>query len=249
MKLSVYFTPQGIAPAALTGKPAVVIDVFRATTTIVAALAAGARVILPAESSDEALKIAANLEKGARLLAGERRCERIPGFDLGNSPLEMTPEAVGGKTVVMTTTNGTPAFGAAEAARPVYVGAITNQSAVAAAARAALGEAGELSIVCAGRERLFALEDAYLAGRIAIAALAGRSRARGAVEVNDAATAAMELVRRFAGKWKGIISSGAAARELLRLKFKADVAAATETDRHDIVPVYADRRITIPARG
>jgi len=249
MKLFAYFTPQGITPAALTGKPAVVIDVFRATTTMVAALASGAKVILPAESSEDALKIAANLEKGARLLAGERRCERIPGFDLGNSPLEMTPGAVGGRTLVMTTTNGTPAFGASESARPVFVGAITNLSAVAAAARAALDEAGELHLVCAGREKLFALEDAYLAGRLAIAALAGKSRSRSAVDLNDAATAAMELVRRMGTKWKGVITAGAAARELVRLKFKADVVAATEVDRHDIVPVYADRRITIPVRG
>jgi 2-phosphosulfolactate phosphatase len=250
MKLAVYFTPPAAgAPVAFAGKPAVVIDVFRATTTIVSAMANGARVILPAESSEEALKVAQNLERGERLLAGERRCERIPGFDLGNSPLEMTPEAVRGKTLIMATTNGTPAFRASDSGRPVFVAAITNLSAVGAAARAALEEAGELHIVCAGRERLFALEDAYLAGRLVMAATTGRGGARKGLELNDAAKAAVDLVRRWGTRWKTAIAGGAAARELQRLKFKADVLAATEVDRHAIVPVYADRRITVPNRG
>jgi 2-phosphosulfolactate phosphatase len=249
MKLSVYFTPLGVQPAMLAGKPVVVIDVFRATTTIVAARANGARVVLPAESSEEALKIAQHLEKNARLLTGERRCVRIPGFDLGNSPLEMTADAVAGKTIVMATTNGTPAFRAAEAGRPVFVAALTNLSAVAAAARTKFEETGELHIVCSGRERLFALEDAYLAGRLVQAATAGKSRSRKAVDLNDAAIASVELVRRYGDKWQKLLSDGAAARELLGLKFKADVVAAMEIDRYDIVPVCADRRISVPARG
>src|SRR5215472_1253823 len=129
MKVSVYFTPLGLTPAAVAGKPVIVLDVLRATTTIVEALANGAKAVLPAASSEEALKVAQNFERKERLLAGERRCVRIPGFDLGNSPLEMSPEIVSGKTIVLSTTNGTPALVASDPGRPVIVGAVTNFSA------------------------------------------------------------------------------------------------------------------------
>ena len=110
MKLTINFTPLGLKPQDITGKPVLVIDVLRCTTTIVEALANGARAVLPTATAEDALRIAQNLEKDAVLLSCERRLETIPGFALGNSPLEMTPEVVEGKTIVMATTNGTGAI-------------------------------------------------------------------------------------------------------------------------------------------
>jgi 2-phosphosulfolactate phosphatase len=249
MKLSVHFTPSGVTPATLAGKPVIVLDILRATTTIVAALANGARAVLPAPTADEALRIAQNLEKRDRLLAGERRCLPIPGFDLGNSPLEMTPRAVAGKTIILATTNGTPALAAADPARLVIVAAVTNFSAAAAAGRAAFEDAGELHVVCAGRERQFAIEDAYVAGRFAKAILAGKRRSRRDLELNDSAVVALALVKQYGARWSVPITAGAAARDLLRLRFKPDVQAAAQADLHDIVPVYDDRRVTVSTRG
>jgi 2-phosphosulfolactate phosphatase len=245
MKLHVYFTPLGLTPAAITGQPVIVLDILRATTTIVAALANGAKAVVPTASSEEALKVAPKFERKERLLAGERRCVRIPGFDLGNSPLEMTTEAVAGRTIILSTTNGTPALAAAETGRPVIVGAVTNFSAAARAARKAVDEHDALVIICSGKEKFFAIEDAYVAGRFAQAVLSGRSRAKNAHDLNDGALAAIELVRRYGTDWKTPISAGAAARDLFALKFKADVAAAAEPDRYDIVPIYRDKRITL----
>jgi 2-phosphosulfolactate phosphatase len=249
MKLSVYFTPLGLTPAAVSGKPVIVLDILRATTTIVAALANGAKAVLPTASSDEALTVAQNIDRKDRLLTGERRCVRIEGFDLGNSPLEMTAEAVAGKTLIVATTNGTPALVAAETGRPVIVGAITNFTAAVKIAREAVDRQEEISIICSGKEKFFALEDAYVAGRYAQALLAGRSRAKNAHQLNDGAIAAIELVRRYGTDWKKPIMESAAARDLLALKFKPDVLAAVEVDRYDIVPVYKDRRITMLPRG
>src|SRR6266480_4475391 len=116
MKIDVYFTPLGLTAGELTGRAAVVIDVLRATSTIVTALAAGAKAIVPAASSEEVVRLTANLEKNGIVLAGERRLVKIEGFNLGNSPREMTREAVGGKTVFLATTNGTPALLAARGA-------------------------------------------------------------------------------------------------------------------------------------
>jgi 2-phosphosulfolactate phosphatase len=241
MKLSVYFTPLGVTPADIAGKPVIVIDILRATTSIVAALANGAKAVVPAGATDEAIRIAQNLEKDGVLLAGERRYERISGFALGNSPGEMTAAAVGGKTLVMSTTNGTPAIQAAEGGHPVLIGAATNFAAIVERARPLVEEAGALAILCAGRERGFALEDAYAAGRFAHALIPPGMRRR--VVLNDAAIAALELIKRYGDRWKRAVSASSAAHELIQKGFKADVLAATECDRYDLVPVYADRRI------
>jgi 2-phosphosulfolactate phosphatase len=244
MRLSVYFTPLGIENQAIAGKPVLVLDVLRATTSIVAALSNGARSVAPAESPDEALRLAANLERDTVLLAGERNMAKVEGFDLGNSPLEMTREAVAGKTLVMATTNGTPALLATEAAGTVLVAAVTNFSAVAARARELAAEHGELVILCAGRRRMFALEDAYTAGRFAAALLPGG--ARRSAELNDAAIAALQLVRRFGDRWRRAIGASAAARDLKQLGFKDDLHAATELDTHDVLPLYSERLVTLP---
>lgn len=247
MKLAVHFTPLGVTPTMIAGRPVLVVDILRATTTMVAALASGARAILPAASAEDALKLAQNLERGDVLLVGERRLERIPGFALGNSPLEMSPEVVGRKRLVMATTNGTPALLAAEPGRPVIVGAAVNFRAAAAAAWRAFEESGQLTILCAGRERMFALEDAYAAGRFAQAIVPAKLRR--SLELNDAAIAARELVRRYGARWKAAVGASVAARELKANGFRADVQAAVEADRYDFAPVYVDRHVVVSERG
>jgi 2-phosphosulfolactate phosphatase len=244
MKLTINFTPLGLKAQDITGKPVLVIDVLRCTTTIVEALANGARAVLPTATAEDALRLAQNLEKDAVLLCGERKMDRIPGFALGNSPLEMTAEAVTDKTIVMATTNGTVAIAATEPASPVIIGAVTNFTAAAAAARAALEEHGEITILCSGRERSFALEDAYVAGRFAQVLIPGQ--ARRSADLNDAAIAALELVRRYGDKWKGAIAASTAARALKAAGLKADIAAATEVDQHAIVPLYRERMVKLP---
>ncbi len=247
MKLSVRFTPVGVNAGALAGRPVLVIDILRATTTMVAALGAGAKAILPAAGAEDALKLAQNLKGGDVLLAGERRAERIPGFALGNSPLEMTPAVVAGKTLVMTTTNGIQAVLAAEGGRPVLMGAAVNFTAAVAAARGAFEQAGELTILCAGREQGFALEDAYAAGRFVEAIVPGKLRRT--LEANDAVVAAREMVRKFGDSWQKAVRASAHARFLKTRGFDQDVAFATQQDASDVVPAYADHRITVAGRG
>lgn len=245
MKLSVYFTPLGITNHAVVGIPVVVLDVLRATSSIVAAMANGARAVVPVATADDALRVAKNLERDDVLLAGERGYHRIEGFALGNSPLEMTPEAVAGKTLVMATTNGTGALVAAEPGRPVLVGAITNFSALVARVREELDTSGAVTILCAGRERMFSLEDAYAAGRVVQALLPGGKRV--GAELNDASIAALALVRSYGDKWKRAVVASAAARNLKEIGYRADVEAATEADIYDVVPVYSERIVKVPA--
>jgi 2-phosphosulfolactate phosphatase len=242
MKLSVYFTSEELKQNDVSGRPVLVVDVLRASTTIVTALGNGAKAVIPAETAADAIQLANNLNRDDLLLTGEQGSERIEGFQCGNSPLEMTPDTVKDMTLVMTTTNGTQALLAAEAGEPVFVGSVINFSAAAAAAKAAFEATGELIILCGGRERRFAMEDAYVAGRFAREILP--SRQRGA-EIDDAAIAALQLVRRYGEKWKTAVNASAAARRLKELGMGKDVNAATEVDQFDIVPQYAERQVKV----
>jgi 2-phosphosulfolactate phosphatase len=244
VSVDVAFTPLGLPPADVAGRTVVVVDVLRATTTIAAALHHGARAVIVAAETDEAITLAQSLDKRDVLLAGERHCVPIPGFHLGNSPREMTPSAVGGKTLVMTTTNGTRALLATGGAHEVLVGAAVNLSAVGERVRLAVEAGRGVLILCAGREHGFGMDDAYLAGRLVIEAMHGRRLRKG---LNDAAIVSVDLVRRYGDRIDRALALSAAGRELTRLGFAADLEAAAAVDAHPVLPIYHDRRVTLTA--
>jgi 2-phosphosulfolactate phosphatase len=157
-------------PGATAGGIAVVIDVLRASTTIVTALAHGAALVLPRGSIAEARATAA--ARAGALLGGERGGIKIAGFDLGNSPAEYTADRVAGRPVVITTTNGTAALAACHEAVDVLVGAIVNRTVVAVTARRLAGERGctAIHLVCAGTDGHVTEEDVLAAGAILDAA-------------------------------------------------------------------------------
>lgn len=155
---------------ATSGHVAIMIDVLRASTTMITALANGAVAILPTRSIDEARRLAAG--RTGALLGGERGGVRIEGFDLGNSPLEYSTDRVKHKTIVMTTTNGTEAIAACGNAAEVLVGGIVNRSSVADVARRLAVERGcdTVDLVCAGTDGGVTEEDLLAAGAILDAA-------------------------------------------------------------------------------
>lgn len=159
----------GMPAGACAGGIAVVLDVLRASTTIITALAHGAGWVLPVLSIDEA-RTAARTD--AALLGGERGGRRLEGFDLGNSPLEYTAARIAGRPVVITTTNGTAALHACADASAVLIGAIINRTAVAATARRLADEqgGGAIHLVCAGTDGAVTEEDLLGAGAILDAA-------------------------------------------------------------------------------
>lgn len=243
MRIDVAFTPAGLSRIEVAGRTVFVIDVLRATTTMCAALANGARACIPVSTIDDAMRLATTLERREILLAGERGAVRIDGFDLGNSPLEMTENVVRGKTVIMTTTNGTAALLATGLAAGVFIAAGVNLSVAAARAREVLAETDDLLVLCAGREGEFGLDDAYTAGRLLLGALAGKKPRQG---VNDAAQVCIDLARRYS-TWMRPLLSARAGRELVRLGFRDDVVLAATQDRYPLLPHFADRRITVRA--
>jgi len=162
--IHVHLLPALIPPGALRGGVAVVIDVLRATTAMVHALAAGCVAIVPCGEVDEARRIAASLAPGSALLGGERQGLPIEGFDLGNSPGAYTPEVCRGKTLVITTTNGTRAILASLEADRVLIAGFVNLSATVAALMA---DGRPVHLVCSGTEGQISLEDTLLAGELA----------------------------------------------------------------------------------
>src|SRR6266480_3630365 len=239
MKIDVHFTPLGLGAGDLAGRGVVVIDALRATTTIITALANGAKAVIPAATSEEAVRLASNLEKDGVLLAGERRSVRIEGFALGNSPREMVPAAVAGKTIVLATTNGTPALVAAQGGEPVLVGAPVNFKALVERVRALFLAAGADDHQIARLEKQFAIEDAYTAGRLIKAVKKGLRK----LALNDAARTALALTDELTS-WQEALEDSEAAHQLADVDLSEDVAFAAQADRFGVVPVYADRRIT-----
>src|SRR5207244_5292597 len=103
MKIDVHFTPLGLAAGDLAGHGVVVIDALRATTTVITALANGAKAVIPAASSEEAVRLASNLEKDGVVLAGERKSVKIEGFGMGDTPSGMLAAAEGCMMIGRTT--------------------------------------------------------------------------------------------------------------------------------------------------
>jgi 2-phosphosulfolactate phosphatase len=239
LKASVYFTYREVEPGALQDHVAVVIDVLRASSTIGAALEAGAQALYPVESTEEAVKLAGSLGRTETLLAGERKGLRIEGFDLGNSPREFTPEVVAGKKIVMTTSNGTNALVAAAAARRVLVGSMLNLSAVARA----VADAPQVAVVCSGRYGRFGIDDALCAGMLLARLASGR-----ALELEDGGRAALALAGAY-GADAGFLAGSEAGRALAGIGLAEDVDWCARVDASALVPELIERRIVPEGHG
>jgi 2-phosphosulfolactate phosphatase len=240
VRVDVFFGAHTITPTEIASRVVVIVDVLRASSTIAVALANGARAVVPLDSSDAVVTRAKAFERADVRMAGERKMLPISGFDLGNSPREFTREAVEGKTVLMTTTNGTHAIAASQGARDVIIGSYVNFSAVLTMLRTALRGNTDVAIVCAGRENQFALEDAGCAGRYVHHVTKRMSN----VDTNDAAQACVLLDRKFADSVQRLFEASEHGRALEAAGFGDDLAACAEIDSYPIIPVYQERQIT-----
>jgi 2-phosphosulfolactate phosphatase len=225
----------------MKGGVAVVVDVLRATTVIVSALAAGCEAVIPCNEIDEALGVAALRPSGRTLLAGERLGLPIEGFDLGNSPGVFTTEVCEGKTLVMTTTNGTRALLASLEADRVLAVSFPN---LAATVRALRDDPKPVHIVCAGTNGRISLEDSILAGAVVADLSMPYSRqVPGWSAGNDAA----EIVSRLWGhvpydddptnptELAGVLALGEGGKRVRAIGLGVDIFDAARLDRFPIV--------------
>jgi 2-phosphosulfolactate phosphatase len=231
--LEVILSPAEFAPLTrrnLSRTTCVVFDVLRATTTMVTALAHGAEAIIPVSEISEALAL--RRQRPEVLLAGEREGLRIRAaqtgsidFDLGNSPREFTPDQVRGRTIVMTTTNGTRALRACAGAGAALVGSFLN---LGATIRWLEGRRPpHLILVCAGTREEPALEDALAAG--AVCEALGPRYAEG--EVTDGAEIARQLSLRFQGDLNEAFEHSRNGRRLMAIReLREDVEFCAQRD-------------------
>jgi 2-phosphosulfolactate phosphatase len=224
----VHLLPELAVPERLAGAVAVVIDVLRATTTIVHALAAGCCAVRPCADVEEARQLAGQMRAGKVVLAGERDGLPLPGFDAGNSPGEFTAARCRGTTLVLTTTNGTKALVRAAAAGRALVAAFVNFSAVCEQLRQ---EARPIHVLCAGNAGEVALEDTLLAGALVDWLCDG-----GEVRLNDGARLAWDCFEHHGRVLDGALALSAGGARLRELGYDDDVRAAGRVDQFAIVP-------------
>jgi len=212
---------QDLVPAEVEeGVCAVVIDVVRATTTVVAALAAGCDGVRPVAGVEQARALAA--EQGA-LLAGERGGLPPEGFDLGNSPGEFTPERCGGRQVILTTTNGTSAVRRCAGARGLWAAAFVNAEATARALVAS--DAEQVLLVCAGSGGRVAADDVAAAGCIA-----GSLALLGAATPGDGARIAAALFDGWKHDLRGLLRRSLSGQKLAGVGLGDDLVDCARVD-------------------
>lgn len=237
MRVHVALTPLEFPALALDGRAALVVDVLRATSMVIAACEAGCARVIPVAGAVEARERAWALAPELVLLAGERGGERIDGFDLGNSPLDCSPERVGGRSIVLTTTNGTAAMLKASQAGTAALAALTN---VGAAVRWAISQARDVTVLCAGEKGGFSLEDAVCAGLLA----EGLARTDAGTKLSDAAQAARCLGALYGPRLDRLRHDSGWARHLEARARGADLDCCLRLDTSALVPVLAGGVIT-----
>ncbi len=230
MYLDAVWSYQALSPGMLAGKAAVVIDVLRATSTMVTALAGGCRGVLPELNLQAARERASRLVSGSYLLGGEERALRPPDFDLGNSPLDYRPSLVAGKYLILATSNGTRALRATIGAAEVMVGCFMNAGAVAEALKAS-GRNGLL--VCAGQGGVFSPEDAACAGMIA-----DRLLGYPGIEASPSVDEARRLYLAHRSRLPAFMRHTLGGANLIRLGLGADLEFCARADAFPLVPRY-----------
>ena len=239
MNISVIPTAQQAQGINFSGQTAVVIDVLRATSVITTALENGAREVIPVKTIEEAQNLYAQCDTTKTLRGGERNALKIEGFDHSNSPLEYKKKVVEGKTLILTTTNGTNAINNIIGADEVVLACFRNGAAVVEHI-VGLSHRGcrDIIIVCAGTESHFSLDDGLCAGMI-IELLKQQTE----VKTDDLGL----LLHRFYNESKdnlfGALSGCYHLKRLFMLGFYDDIKFCLETNCVQTVPVLKDGKI------
>jgi len=232
MKLDVLFSPVQADELFFTGKTTVVIDVLRASSTIITALANGAKEIVPVGTVEFAVKVSGGIFGGQTLLGGERNTKKIEGFALGNSPSEYTKEIVSGKSIVFYSTNGSRAIVKAKYSANLFVCSFNNLSVLAKHLKKLNGD---VIILCSGNNNLFNLEDSVCAGMLVNEFVTVDKK----VELTDSSISAMSLYKSFGKNIFKMLSETDHGRLLIDNGFKDDLIACAELNNTEVIPHYS----------
>ena len=253
-QLHVHLLPSLIEADALNGGTAVIIDILRASSTMITALQNGAKRVIPCGTTDDAFRLREQSPNESIILGGERGGVKIQGFDFGNSPAEYSPAAVAGRTVVFTTTNGTKAILKASPAATILIGAFLNRAMIA---DRLLQEQRDTHLICAGTDGIVTGEDVLFAGSV-VDVLIGNNAPESEVSsrwvLNDSAVMAWSLWRK---KVADVAQGGTdpadqqcavcerltlamrdtqGGRNLVSLGYDSDIGLCSQLDQFRIIP-------------
>jgi 2-phosphosulfolactate phosphatase len=245
VKVYIYHTPE-LIPTTQPPDCAIAIDVLRATSTIATALAAGAEAVQAFSSMDDLMQVSQQWSPDKRLRAGERGGKTVEGCDLGNSPLDCTPERVGGKRLFISTTNGTRCLSQIEQARTVLAAALINRGAIAHYLLKHRPET--VWIAGSGWEGSFALEDTVCAGAI-LSAISDQPDGETLEEMagNDEAFNAIALFTQWQNDLLGLLHRASHGQRLLRLGCLEDLKYCAELDTLEVLPMQQEAGVLIKA--
>ena len=238
MKIDVAFLPKDTNGIDLSHTVCIVLDIFRATTCIVTAMANGCSRIFPVLTMEDAHVLASQM--GSALLAGERQSIKIEGCDIGNSPFEFCQDKVQDKTIIMTTTNGTVAIKSTQGAYCTLIGSFVNAKAVC---QKALEYGKDILIVCAGTDGLFSLEDTLCAGL-----LVQLSQTEDEIQMTDAAIGTLFMYTQAKDKLIETATQSRNGKRLFDLNRLSDINYCLTIDTLDLVPQYKEGKIVVEHR-
>lgn len=218
----------------LSEKVVIVLDIFRATSFIVTALALGARRVIPVSTIPEARRLAG---KG-RILAGERSAEKIEGFDLSNSPSALRYFPLEKKELILTTTNGTKAIAKAKSAEYQLIGSFLNLS---ACARSAVQLERPIVILCSGTQGAFSLEDGVAAGAFIDTCL----KMKPTFQMDDLGMMARESYQSWRRQGWNELKNSRGGRRIIELGLEDDLDYSLQIDRFPITPIVTKEGIVL----
>lgn len=237
MKLFVYHTPE-LTPTDSVPDCAIAIDVLRATTTIATALNAGAEAVQVFSDMEQLMQLSEAWPPEKRLRAGERGGAKVPGCDLGNSPLDCTPERVQGRRLFISTTNGTRALQRVQNASVVLAAAFVNRQAVVQ--HVLIHKPETVWLVGSGWEGSFSLEDTACAGAVAHSLWTNLGDSLDDFAGNDEVIDAIALYCQWQDKLLELFHHASHGKRLLRLDCHEDLKYCSQTDILDALPIQQE---------
>ena len=237
MKLFVYHTPE-LTPTDMLPDCAIAVDVLRATTTMATVLASGGEAVQVFSDLEQLMQVSEQWPAERRLRAGERGGAKVPGFDMGNSPLDCTPDRVQGRRLFISTTNGTRALKQVQDAKAVLTGAFVNRASVVNYVLAQQPET--VWIVGSGWEGSFSLEDTACAGALAHSLLKQTNLPLEELAGNDEVIAALALYSQWQDKLVELFHQASHGKRLLRLECHEDLKYCAQIDILDILPIQGE---------
>ena len=216
-------------------KSVVVIDVLRASSVIVTALFNGAQSVVPVKTVDAAFDTADNKRSNC-LLAGERDTRKPDGFHLGNSPLDYKKEIVSGKTIVLTTSNGTKALNRINNAKEIFIGSFLNVDAVVKK----LNGKEQVALVCSGTNNTFSMDDAMCAAMITDKLMINNE-----VQLSDFTLTILKAYNTGKGNLRELLNDCYHLNLLIRNGFAKDVEYCLQTNKYQVVPKVVNGEIIL----